>query len=163
MSASKLRRSLTTAARIIYKTILFKLLYPAIYRIRARRPVKRGKVVFIEVRLPALSNNFELLHKALCEREGYDVRLCCLRLGYCGALAYIKRCINMIREIADAEVLFINEGSTVLASLPIRRETTFIQTWHGCGAFKKFGMCSVGDIVTGSRREREAVPDVPPS
>ncbi|MBQ4313486.1 MAG: CDP-glycerol glycerophosphotransferase family protein, partial [Clostridia bacterium] len=146
-----------SAARLCYKLLMFKGLLPAAYRLYSAAPVIEKKAVFIEVRLPRMSNNFTLLHDRLTER-GWDTSLCCLRLGSCGAAAYIKNCLAMIKEIARAQVIFINDGSTVVSSLPIRRETTMIQTWHACGAFKKFGMSNVGSLVRGSRRERELFP-----
>ena len=45
------------------------------------------------------------------------------------------RCLAAIPKI---------ESSYFLSSLPLRPETTVIQTWHACGAFKKFGYSAVG-------------------
>ena len=54
------------------------------------------------------------------------------------------RCLAAIPKIARAEYVYVNESSYFLSSLPIRTETTVIQTWHACGAFKKFGYSAVG-------------------
>ena len=58
----------------------------------------------------------------------------------------------MIRDIADAKYVFLNEASNVVSSVPMRPETIQTQLWHGCGAFKKFGM-STADMIFGDNRK----------
>ena len=62
------------------------------------------------------------------------------------------RCLDAIPELADAAWIFVNDSSYFLGSLPLRRETKVIQTWHACGAFKKFGY-SVADKKFGAGRK----------
>ena len=156
----KLKNLITTPLRLLYKLLVFKLWLPLEYRLRAAGAVDDSRTVFIEVRRDGLSNNFALLWDAL-ENDGvHRPELCCLRLGSCGALSYIKNCRAMIKRIARARYIFINEGSTVFSALPIRRETTVIQTWHGCGALKRVGMSALGNggNVAGGRLERKLFP-----
>ena len=76
------------------------------------------------------------------ERAGktlYRMTTVCIREGMTGSLEVMQNCLNAIPKLADAEFIFVNEVSYFLSSLPIRSGTTVIQTWHACGAFKKFG------------------------
>ena len=42
----------------------------------------------------------------------------------------------------------------MLSCVPMRPETIVTQTWHGCGAFKKFGF-STADLIFGLNREQQ--------
>lgn len=50
-------------------------------------------------------------------------------------------------------VFFLNDASNVVSCLPLREGTTVVQLWHGCGAFKKWGMSTADLIFGGSRDE----------
>ena len=58
----------------------------------------------------------------------------------------------MVKDIATAKYVFLNESSNVTSCLPLRKETVLTQLWHACGAFKKFGM-STADLKFGDNRE----------
>jgi CDP-ribitol ribitolphosphotransferase len=62
----------------------------------------------------------------------------------------------MLKSIATAPYVFINEASNITSCVPLRRETRLIQTWHGCGAFKKFGFstASLGWGITEKEMKR---------
>ncbi|MDO4475389.1 MAG: CDP-glycerol glycerophosphotransferase family protein [Lachnospiraceae bacterium] len=128
--------------------------YPALYRREARRPVEENKVVMIEVRLEGISNNFTLLHRELTGTYGLDVHVHHLRTGFVGHREYRRRCRALIRDLATAKYVLINEGSLVLSCLPLRKETVCVQTWHACGAFKRFGM-STGKYLFGMDEKRQ--------
>ena len=157
---NKLRKIMMTAARLCYKLAVFRVLLPAVYLLSAAGAVDPRRTVFIEVRRNGLSNSFEPLWRALTGDGRHDTELCMLGLGSCGALGYIKNCIRMARRTARARYVFINEGSTAFSCLPIRKGTTVIQTWHGCGAFKRVGMSAAGNggNVHGGRLERRLFP-----
>ena len=70
----------------------------------------------------------------------------------------MQNCLNAIPKLADAEFIFVNEVSYFLSSLPIRSGTTVIQTWHACGAFKKFGYSAVGQGFGTSREDLDRYP-----
>lgn len=121
------------------KFLTFRILYNGIYCIHARKPVKENKVLFVEVREAAISNSFQLLFDRIREKKAYHVHAHYLRSGFVGRLEYIRRCTAMLKDLADAKYVFLNEGCNVIGSIPMRRETILTQTWHACGAFKKFG------------------------
>lgn len=123
----------------IIKTILYHGIFPLMYKGACKKPVIHNRVLFIEIRYNKLTNNFKLLYDAFCEKEGFTVETSFLGLSEFSYGKYIAQCCQMIRKLALAEYAFVNEGSNVLAALPLRTETKLVQTWHGCGAFKRFG------------------------
>lgn len=121
------------------KFFIFRILYNGIYCMNAKKPLKQNKVLFVEVREPAISNSFQLLYDRIREDRRYRVHVHYLRSGFVGKLEYVRRCTAMLKDLADAKYVFLNEGCNVIGSIPMRRETVLTQTWHACGAFKKFG------------------------
>ena len=122
----------------IIKKLLLHGVFPVYYRLLARRPVRRRNV-FLEIRYPQLTDNLQLLHAACRKQRDYRTETFFLKVGQGSLAQYTRRCLAMIRCIADAERIFVDESSNVLSALPIRPETKIIQAWHACGAFKRFG------------------------
>ena len=147
------------AARNLYKTWTLKWLYPGRYRHCIRRqPQQKKKVVFLEVREPALSDNFRLLWQEL-ERQGdWELILCCIREGMEERKKVRKLCLQDIPVLADAAVVFISDSSYFFSSLPLRPQTKVIQTWHACGAFKKFGYSITDKKFGADRKDLERFP-----
>ena len=142
----------------VYRTWTLHFLYPRLYKKKSREPVRKEKIVFLEVREKGLSDSFRLLHQALEKRGDYDLRTVCLREGMENRVSVRKRCLRAIEEVCDASVIFVDDSCYFLSSLPLRPETKVIQVWHAAGAFKKFGY-SVVDLKFGSdRRELERFP-----
>lgn len=147
------------AARNLYKTWTLKWLYPGRYRHCIRRqPQQKKKVVFLEVREQALSDNFRLLWQEL-ERQGdWELILCCIREGMEERKKVRKLCLQAIPVLADASVVFISDSSYFFSSLPLRPQTKVIQTWHACGAFKKFGYSITDKKFGADRKDLERFP-----
>ncbi|MBR1599166.1 MAG: CDP-glycerol glycerophosphotransferase family protein [Lachnospiraceae bacterium] len=123
----------------IGKSLLFHGLFPMLYRWHARKPVVNNSVLFIEVRYGEITDNFTLLYEEFCKREDFTVEAALLGNSVFSYKEYIKACLHMLKGLAPAEYVFVDESSNVLAALPIRKETKLVQVWHGCGAFKRFG------------------------
>ncbi len=159
MEKGALYRRARHAFGTVYRTWTLHHLYPRLYRKAcAETPVKPGKVVFLEVRENALSDNCRLLYRALKKRGGYELKTVCLREGIENRKKVRARCLKAIREVADAQVIFVDDSCYFLSSLPMRPETTAVQVWHAAGAFKKFGY-SVAELKFGSdRKELERFP-----
>ena len=145
--------SIKSIIRYIYKFCVLKLFYPLVYKICSLRKMSPHKAVFIEVRGLNMSSNFTLIWDELLRRE-YDCRLHCLGLSSVSGWEGNRRCFGFVRDIADAGVIFINDGSNILSSLPLRKETQVVQTWHACGAFKRFGLSTAEHSYGGSRHEQ---------
>lgn len=129
-----------------------KLCYPRLYRKYAKEPVDPKKVIFMEVRLDKITNSFSLLYDRLSKDERYDVHVHYLRNSFVSGREYHKNCKSFIRDLATAKYVFVNEASNVLGCVDKRPETIVTQTWHGCGAFKKFGF-STAELIFGLNRK----------
>ena len=128
------------------KKSLFHGLFPLVYKWHARKPVSAKSVLFIEIRYTELTNNFQLLFDEFHKRDGYTVATAFLGNSVYSYKQYLSECFRMLKKLATAEIVFVDESSNVLAALPIRPETKMIQVWHGCGAFKRFGNDILGGL-----------------
>lgn len=154
----KLKANLIKATNPLYKFYVFKILYPGVYRRAARKPVDEKKVVFIELRLPSLTNSFKLMYDTLYTNYDYDIHCHFLRNTYVKRKQYRKNCVKMLRDIATAKYVFFDEATNVTAHVKFRPETVITQLWHGCGAFKKFGYSTADAIFGASRKEMDKYP-----
>lgn len=144
-------------AKRMARFVSLKLYLPAVYAQATRQAVDPDRVIFLEVSADHLTESFVLLEQAVRMR-GKHTQLICIHNGSAGGIQYLKNCAQMLREIAGAAIVFINEASNVTSCIRLRPETRLIQTWHGCGAFKKFGF-STADLGWGiSRGEMERYP-----
>lgn len=134
-----------------------KVILPAVYARAARGPVEPDRVVFLEVSADCLTDSFALLYEAVKAR-GRQPELICLHDGSVSGLQYLKNCVQMLQSIATAPVVFLNEASNVTSCVRLRPQTKIIQTWHGCGAFKKFGFSTASLDWGISRKEMERYP-----
>lgn len=167
--------SIRGIVRDSYKNLTLKKLYPSRYRAFCRKGVVPGRVVFLEIREKGLSDNFRLIRAALEKRnrrhpesagEGsrtdgepeWTMSVVCIREGMESRGSVMKNCLQAIPQLAQAQFIFVNEVSYFLSCLPIRSETTVIQTWHACGAFKKFGYSAVGSGFGTTREDLEEYP-----
>lgn len=116
------------------------------YKWYARKPIKEKNILFIEIRYAEITNNFQLLWDELSGREGIQVDAIFLGNSVYPYKKYLRCCMDMLKKLAQAEFVLVNESSNVLAALPIRPETKMIQVWHGCGAFKRFGCGMEGGL-----------------
>ena len=73
-----------------------------------------------------------------------DIQTHFLKLGSCTKFSYFLNCFKLMPKIASARYVFIDDCSNVIASLKLRKKTKVIQTWHACGALKKFGLDTGG-------------------
>ena len=128
--------------------------YPREYRKAAQAELDPRKVVFIEVREKKLSDSFKLLYRDLTENYDYSVQVIYLRESSSRFMRYHDNCVAMLREIATASYVFLNDASNVVSCVPLREGSQVVQLWHGCGAFKKWGMSTADLKFGGSRREK---------
>ena len=123
------------------KSAIFHHLLPDRYKsICKDRPVAAGKAVFLEEYDDHLTDNLLAVARELKERGGYRIVPVFLRNGRDSYGAYIRRMLAAVDQIANAQAVFLSESSGLISCLPIRKETTVVQLWHACGAFKKFGL-----------------------
>lgn len=140
------------------KFFIMKVLYPFFYSCCSHKPVDENKVIFVEVRLKEISNSFELLYRTLKKKYTYEIKEHFLLAIYVNRVEHVIRCLRLLKDMADAKVVFINDSVPVLNSIKLRKETKLIQTWHACGAFKKFGYSTADLLFGGSKSELAKYP-----
>lgn len=128
------------------------ILYPLVYGLSALRRVKPDKVVFVEVRDTSLDGSLYDMRRRLEKHYRFTCVNCFLRSGFAGLAAYTGHCLKMLWQIGNARCVFVSDACNVFGTVQKRPETVVVQLWHGCGAFKKFGM-STADLLWGAERE----------
>ncbi len=141
--------------KMFIKAILLDWLYPAVYRHSCKRDsIALNKILFVQGRGSALSDNFNLVFERIDSYGSWDKRTILLREYQVSYPRYCLNCIRLVREIATARYVFLDDASDVISCLPLKKETKVIQLWHACGAFKKFGM-STADLRFGGTKEQK--------
>lgn len=154
MARSKLYYFVRKYFRKFYRFATLKVMYPTLYREHCRKDIDPTKVLFIEIRMPEITDSFKLMYDKLKAEGGYTIHEHYLRMDFVNKLQYTRNCRKMIKDIATAKYVFVNDASDVLACLPMRKETVVTQLWHACGAFKKFGR-STADLIFGADRKTQ--------
>ncbi len=131
-----------------YKKKTLKKIFPATYAKHAKKPIEEDKVVFIETRLPEVTNSFRVLYNELAGKYDYRIHTHFMLDSTASKKEYIVRCNDMLEDVATAKYVFLNEANNVISCVKMRPETKVMQMWHGCGAFKKWGM-STADLIFG--------------
>lgn len=137
----------------MYRYVKFKVILPFIYRRYAKFPINERKIIFLETRMSELSDNFKLLHDRIVENYDMDIHMHFLREGFASQAEKLKRSSAFIKDLATAKYLFLNDGNLVLSCVKVREETVVTQTWHGCGAFKKFGFSTASLLFGATKAE----------
>lgn len=142
----------------LYRFGTLRIVYPLLYKLGSLKKMDKHKVVFIEIRAKKLSDNYELLYNRLKSDDKYTIHTHFLHMSLVKKRIYIRNCIKMIKDIATAKYIFVTDASDAIACLPLRKGAVVTQTWHACGAFKKFGF-STADLIFGeSRKSQEKYP-----
>lgn len=149
-----LYRCLLRFVKRLMRNFCLSIWYPRVYRKAALEPLQPGKVVFVEVREPALSDSFKLMHARLSEEPSLQVSVMFLGESRVRYSQYHRNCLAMLREIATAPYVFLNDASNVVSCVPLRDGSQVVQLWHGCGAFKKWGMSTADLKFGGSRKQK---------
>ncbi len=133
-------------------------LYPLIYKISSRKPIDNNKVIFIESRLAVLSNSFHGIYNALKKDNNLELKSHFLRKTFVSDIEYTKNCIALIKDMATARCVFMDEATHIFAKIRLRSESDLVQLWHGCGAFKKFGYSVIDGKFGASQRAKTRYP-----
>ena len=145
----KCKKKFISKLRRIRKHYRYKVYFPKVYSSYCTEPVQENKVLFLEMRFTKLSNSFELIYKALEESGEYDLKCSYVQFNFIRGRAFTQRVNEMLKELATAKYVFVDDASLILSSIPLRKETVAIYLWHACGAFKKFGR-STAELKFGS-------------
>lgn len=145
----KFKKKFISKLRRIRKHYRYKVYFPKVYSSYCTESVQENKVLFLEMRFTKLSNSFELIYKALEESGEYDLKCSYVQFNFIRGREFTQRVNEMLKELATAKYVFVDDASLILSSIPLRKETVAINLWHACGAFKKFGR-STAELKFGS-------------
>ena len=134
------------------------ILFPWQYARNAKRPIQKNKAVFIEANLCALPNSLRHLYNELDRQGGYTLSFHCLGEAKLNRMKYMLNALKCLKDIATADMIFICEGSRLISCISPRQGTFITQLWHGCGAFKRFGLSSAKLKFGGDYQNDEQYP-----
>ena len=123
------------------KSLFIKEVYPKIYQKESEKPVEH-KVVFME-RGQGVSPSLKYMRDYIKKNTDYEVKTFSLMVRAVSDLEYYENAKDYIREAATAKAVFICTANDLMGYFSLRPETTYIQLWHGCGAFKKVGLSTM--------------------
>lgn len=123
------------------KSFYIKEVFPRIYKEESQKPVE-NKVVFME-RGMGISPSLLHMRSYVKKNTDYEVKSYSLKIRAVSDQEYYENAKDYVREIATAKAVFICTANDLLGYINLRPETTYIQLWHGCGAFKKVGLSTI--------------------
>ena len=136
----------------ILKYFRLAIFYPLVYKWYSRAEIDSDKVIFIEPKYAKLSNNFSNIYTKLSQNYDFQIKVHFLREFFCPQKTFRRNCRTLIKDMATAKYVFIDEGSNMMGRIKFREETQIVQLWHACGAFKKFGF-STAELIFGTTRK----------
>ena len=118
--------------------LLRKIILPIAYNMAAILPIKDDLVVFADSRRNSVPDSMKLLYKEMQDRN-MDVRSFFRDFRKGSLLASLIHNIRFMLAYARAKYVFISDYYVPVYSCNKRPETIVVQTWHACGALKKWG------------------------
>ena len=112
----------------------------------------------MEVRREEPSDSFLAMIEEL-ERRGYRCEVYSWGKHRVSGLKLAARSVALAWKAASVPAVFVCEACMAVGCLSIRRESKVVQLWHGCGAFKKFGMSTAEKIFGATREVKEYFPE----
>lgn len=146
-------------ASVVAKDVLLGFLYPRMYRHESRKhDIEPNSVLFVETRFKQMPESFRCMWSAFEGSTTYHTEFYSLERSSSSFLHFAQNCTELVRKLATAEYVFLNDASDLISSLPLNPRTKVIQLWHACGAFKKWGMSTAEKNFGGSAWEKERHP-----
>lgn len=147
------------------KMFLQNVLLPLFYSYYARRPVRRGSVIFADAHHDEIPFSMRRMYEAVMsqikavsgqERAGNgvvfsDAEVYVRDFGKMGYAELMRYLIRFMKQYATAEYVFICDYYLPVAACRKRPETTVVQLWHSCGLMKKIAYDTGEDIPAGYR------------
>lgn len=128
------------------KMAVQNLLLPLVYQLQKPKRIERGLVVFADAHNQNVPSSMAPLVKEVKRRGNMRAVQIYDDYQHISFPRLLKRMLVFMKYYARAEYVVICDNFLPVSSCRKRKETTVIQLWHGCGAFKKFGYDTTGDI-----------------
>lgn len=145
-------------AKMALKDAYYFLLRNVAYGLPALLPMKRDHVLFVELDRTAPSDSMMLVKREL-EQRGFTCDFVSLSKYRGGLGAHALACLRMASKAGRSRAVVLCEAITAVGVLRMRKGSQVVQLWHGCGAFKKFGMSTAEKTFGASRDEKLRFPD----
>ncbi len=147
MQRVKIKTNLKIWFRQYIKMAVQNILLPVVYRVGCIAPVEKGLVIFADAHHNGVPASMEpLVREVKRRRQGLKILELYDDYQGCPFPRLLKRMLLFMKYYARAEFVVICDNFLPASSCKKRAGTTVIQLWHGCGAFKKFGYDTQGDI-----------------
>lgn len=103
-------------------------------------PIRKNRITFISLTSDHLEQDFEAIDSLLKQQGSYDLRynLIVFKKTLKDDFKYMLNCFRQLYEINTSRLIILNDNNFVVTKFK-RKGTTVLQTWHACGAVKKFG------------------------
>ena len=132
----RMKRRARRRFRRIRRFLLLRAVWPLMYLVGRWQRIDQKLVLFANEMEEAPCDNFLPLMREL-EARGYR----CVYFGrnHPNKFIHYMRMMRFYFTYARARALFVSDAYTPANGCRPRRGTAFVQLWHGCGAFKKWG------------------------
>lgn len=127
----------------VCKFAAFKVIYPLTYRLFCLKKMHNNRVLFCEVRHDFLTDSYRAIYENLNAREDIQTQIFYIH-NNSGGLSYLKRYFRLCMILPAAGTILIDDTCNLFGAFKLREGTKLIQTWHSCGAFKKWGYSIAG-------------------
>lgn len=138
------------------RSIFIKDVFPRVYNEEAQKPIE-NKIVFME-RGEGISPSLSYMCKYMEKNTNYKIVKFSLHVRQVPNSEYFENAKEYIRESATAKAIFICTANDLMGHFTLRPETTYIQLWHGCGAFKKVGLSTIDKKFGKSAKSHKEYP-----
>lgn len=134
-----------SAVKQYAKSLLQSTLLPLCYNISRREPLDKKLILFADSNSDTLPETMESLRAELSFR-GFTCEDWCCDLSKAGIVGGLRFMCRFMRRYAVAGGVVVCNYFVPLHACKKRRGTRTVQIWHSCGAFKKFGYSTPGDV-----------------
>lgn len=128
------------------KMAVQNILLPIVYQIQKPEKIQKGLIVFADAHHFQAPSSLAPLVREIKRRKTMQIVEIYDNYQQVSFPRLLRRMLLFMKYYARAEYVVLCDNFLPAASCKKRKETTVIQLWHGCGAFKKFGYDTPGDI-----------------
>ena len=133
-NASMIKRAVQTVKQAAKRAVIslardisYYGLLPATYRKAASQPINPRKVVFVVEKGEGVPSAYSVIYPYM--RDYYDLDISFVHIGInagVGRKERLQRAMQLAREVATAHIVFLDDASREISSLPIRKGTTVV-------------------------------------
>lgn len=136
-----IKRNMSRKFAGLKKNFGVKLSKRVVFPLAKLLPLKQNKIMFATNKDERFSGSFRIIFDELMKVEhSYEV------VGHFKRNRSFKELSKLYYDLATAQKIVLDDYYFQMYGLKTRHNTEVIQLWHAAGAFKKFGISSIGSI-----------------